>query len=261
MRLGSWNVRGFGADNKKGMIKDCIWSEKLDLIGLVETKHAEVTQWDLIKCWGQIKSDFSHVAARNNSGGIIVTWKQESFDLKNSFATARWLCLVGIFHKIQLQCAICFVYAPNDPHERLNTWDQLRRMKSHVDVPCIIMGDFNEILEPKERRNVVGYTQGMRDLQNLLSDLQLVDMDIGQNYTWFRKNAASRIDRVWVDKEILLKVPNGKVRCKGRLFSDHHPLVFTTEQVQWGPKPFRTIDSWLEEPSFMKTFSLSLIHI
>jgi len=134
-------------------------------------------------------------------------------------------------------------------------------MRASVGVPCIIMGDFNEILEPKERRNVVGYSQGKRELHNLLLDLELVDMDIGQNFTWFRKNAASRIDRSWVDKEILLQVPSSKVQCKGRVFSDHHPLVFTTEQVQWGPTPFKNIDSWLEEPSFMKTFSLEWVQL
>ena len=97
MKIGSWNIRGFGADNKKSMIKDFIRIEKLDLIGLVKTKHTKVTQWDLIKCWGKIKSDYTHVAARNNSGGLIATWNQESFVLSSSFAASRWLCLVGTF--------------------------------------------------------------------------------------------------------------------------------------------------------------------
>ena len=130
-----------------------------------------------------------------------------------------------------------------------------------MGVPRIIMGDFNEILKPNERRGAVGSTQGMRELQNLLLDLELVDMDIGQNFTWFRKNAASRIDRFWIDKELLLKIPNSKVQCKGRVFSNHHPLIFTTAQVQWGPFPFRTLDCWLDEPSFQKTFSLEWVQL
>jgi len=261
MSLGSWNIRGFGTDNKKSMIKDLIRSENLDMVGLVETKHNEVTQWDLNKCWGTIQSDFSDVAAKGNSGGIIVTWNQEAFVLTNSFAASRWVCLVGTFQRVQLQCAVCTLYAPNDHNERVKTWSQLRSMRALVEVPCIIMGDFNEVLEPKERRNAVGFSQGMADLHRLLLDLQLVDMDIGQNFTWFRKNAASRLDRFWIDKEILLKVPNGKVKCKGRVFSDHHPLVFTTENLPWGPTPFRTLDSWLEEPSFMKTFSKEWVQL
>jgi len=83
-------------------------------------------------------------------------------------------------------------------------WDQLRSVKSSVELPCIIIRDFNEVLNPTERRGATAVTQDMRELQNLLLDLQLVDMDIGQNFTWLRKNAASRIDRVLVDKELLL---------------------------------------------------------
>jgi len=83
MKIASWNIRGFGADNKKSMTKDIIRAERLDLIGLIETKHNEVTQWDLTKCWGQIKSDHSHVAARKNSRGLIATWRQDSFILSN----------------------------------------------------------------------------------------------------------------------------------------------------------------------------------
>ena len=71
MSLGSWNVRGFGAVNKKSMIKDIVRLAKLDFIDLVETKHSEVKQWDLIKCWGRTKPNYTHVAASNNSGGLM----------------------------------------------------------------------------------------------------------------------------------------------------------------------------------------------
>ena len=44
MKIASWNIRGFGAERKKSMIKSLIKEEMLDLIGLVETKHNEVTE-------------------------------------------------------------------------------------------------------------------------------------------------------------------------------------------------------------------------
>jgi len=261
MKIGSWNVRGFGADRKKSMVKEIIRTEKLDLIGLVETKHTEVTQWEMAKCWGKVEFDYSHVMATQNSGGIIVTWNHEAFTVGNSFASSRWLCLVGIFQQLKISCALCVVYAPTDHNERMKTWDQLRYMKAIVGVPCIIMGDFNEVMEPSERKGAAGYTTGMRELQNLLLDLDAVDMNIGQNFTWYRKNAASRLDRFWIDKELLLKISSGSVHCKGRMFSDHHPLIFSSDQVEWGPSPFRTLDCWLEEPSFQKTFSLEWIQL
>jgi len=261
MKLGVWNIRGFGTDNKKGMIKDLIRSEKLDLLGLIETKHKEVNHWDLANCWGKSHFDNTDIAAKGTSGGIIATWNREKFALTNSFATSSWVCVVGNFLQLQIQCAVCILYAPSDHNNRMETWNQLRSMRGLLDLPCIIMGDFNEVLEPRERRNATGYTQGMTELHNLLIDLQLVDMDIGQKFTWYRRNAASKIDRVWVDKEILLKLPRCYVKCKGRVFSDHHPLIFSTENINRGPTPFRSLDSWLDEPSFLRTFRKEWIQL
>jgi len=116
------------------------------------------------------------------------------------------------------------------------------------------MGDFNEVLYPSERRGAVVLTQGMKELLDLIADLKLVDTDIGQKFTWFRQNAASKLDRVMVDKELLVMFPSSSAFCKGRMFSDHHPVVFITSKLQWRPSPFRTLDVWLSELSFVQLF-------
>ena len=97
-------------------------------------------------------------------------------------------------------------------------------------------------------------TQGMRELQNLVFDLQLTDVDIGQKFTWLRENAASRIDRILIDKELILSFPLTRAYCKGRIFSDHFSIVLSTTQVKWDPPPFRALDCQLEELSFLNIF-------
>ena len=114
MKIASWNIRGFGAEKKKSMIKALIKEEMLDVIGLVETKHSDNTEWDMRSCWGHSGSEHMHVTAVQGSGGILLSWHQENFILHNSFAKERWLCVVGDFTKSGIQCAICLVYAPND---------------------------------------------------------------------------------------------------------------------------------------------------
>jgi len=116
------------------------------------------------------------------------------------------------------------------------------------------MGDFNEVLSPDERRGGSVITQGMRELQHLVQDLQLVDMQIDQKFTWIRKNAASRIDRLLIDKDLALILPNSKEFCRDRMLSDHFPIVFSSSAIKWSPPPFRSLDCWLEEPSFEKMF-------
>ena len=253
MRIATY-IRGFGTDTKKGMIKSLIKNEKLDIIGITETKHEDVTQWEMNKCWGTQNIEWNHVTARQHSGGLIFAWKQDAFVQRNSFAMPRWLCVVGELQQEKLQCAFCLVYAPNSQQERLLVWNQLRAIKVSMNIPWVVMGDFNEVLYLSERRGAELITQGMRDFQNFVLDLQLNDIDVGVNYTWFRRNAASKIDRVFIDKELLEGFPSIKAYCKGRMFSDHLPIILCTTQSKWGPVPFRAFDFWLEEPSFLKTF-------
>ena len=254
MRIASWNIRGFGGENKKSMIRRLVSSENIEIMGMVETKQSDISQGELQKCWGRIAFDYFQIAAIHNSGGLLLTWKQESFKPYNSLATQRWLCVIGELTLSQTQCAIWLVYAPSDHQGRLQLWNQLRSVKSNIDTPCIFMGDFNEVLHPDERRGAISLSQGMREFQNFIMDLQLVDMDIGQRFTWLRKNAASRLDRLLIDKDLLLKFPNSKVFCKERMFSDHFPLIWSTSQQKWGPSPFRSLDCWLDEPSFLRIF-------
>jgi len=261
MNIATWNVRGFGNDQKKSMVKRLIRSEQLHLIGLTETKVQEISTWDLKRCWGNCNADWEQVTARQNSGGILIMWNQQHFIKLNSFAMQRWLCVVGEIIESKTKCAFCVVYAPNSQHERLVVWDQLRRIKAQFQLPWIIMGDFNEVLHIHERRGATELTQGIRDFQSMVFDLQLIDMDIGQSFTWIRRNAASRIDHILVDQAWMAYFPLSKAYCKGRSYSDHFPLLLSTAQGKWGPSPFRTLDCWLEEPSFMSTFKREWVHL
>jgi len=54
-----------------------------------------------------------------------------------------------------------------------------------------------------ERKRASQLTLSMRELGGLIQDLQLIDLDIDQKYTWMRKNAASRIDIILVTKEFV----------------------------------------------------------
>jgi len=101
----------------------------------------------------------------------------------------------------------------------------------------------------------------MKDFQDFIQDLQLCDVELRQNFTWMRRSAASKIDRVFVDKEFFLTFPRLLAYCKNRMFSDHFPIVVGTSEIWWGPTPFRTLDCWLEEPSFLGTFKKEWVRL
>ena len=210
MKIASWNIRGIGAEAKKVTVKKLIREERIDMLGLVETKHSALSPWIISKFWGHQNVGWTHAPAEEGSGGIL--------------------------------------------HERLVLWNTLRAFTQHLTVPLLIMGDFNEVVKMEERKNATHVTASMKELRALIQDLQLLDLDINQQFTWMRENAASRIDRIMVSHEFVEKFQNLKVFCKDRMLSDHFPLVLTSSMSQWGPSPFRTLDGWLEEPKFLDVF-------
>ena len=79
MRIVTWNLRGVGYDNKNRMIKNLLKEEDIELVGLVDTKHSEFSPYDIHSCWAQESVDFIHKPAHDRSGGLIISWKKESF--------------------------------------------------------------------------------------------------------------------------------------------------------------------------------------
>jgi len=63
----------------------------------VETKHSEISQWDVMKVWGQQNVEWIHLPATNGSGGIIVTWHKDAFYAISSLVAQRWICVLGVF--------------------------------------------------------------------------------------------------------------------------------------------------------------------
>ena len=77
MRVAVWNIRGFGAEEKKLMIKKLIKEENVDLVGLVETKQEDISNWNIRKIWGNQNVDWVHSSASNGAGGVLVSWNKE----------------------------------------------------------------------------------------------------------------------------------------------------------------------------------------
>ena len=79
MRVATWNIRGLGTAEKKATVRRLLKDEHIDLLGLVETKHMDITIWDIRKMWGQQSTEWVHSPAVNGSGGLLVAWNSDSF--------------------------------------------------------------------------------------------------------------------------------------------------------------------------------------
>ncbi|KAH1202923.1 putative ribonuclease H protein [Glycine max] len=88
-----------------------------------------------------------------------------------------------------------------------------------------------------------------------ISDMELREIKCaGNSFTWIRPNGCvkSRLDRFLVSEHWLSLWPESCQLVLQRNLSDHCPTILQTSMVDWGPKPFRVFDWWLQQKGYQK---------
>lgn len=60
----------------------------------------------------------------------------------------------------------------------------------------------------------------------------------------------SRFDRFLLSEEWLMVWPDSKQWGLNRSLSDHCLIILKNEKINWGPKPFKCFNAWLNQKSF-----------
>jgi len=76
---------------------------------------------------------------------------------------------------------------------------------------------------------------------------------VGRRYTWHKPNGTvkSRIDRILVSSKWLESWPNTKQYVLGMSVSNHCALILKVLDKDWRRKPFRSLDVWQKDNSFI----------
>ena len=253
MKCISWNVRGIGGCGKDAAIRKLIGDFNPMFIGLVETKHSRVDDTKIKKWWAMGDCKWFHVAAEEGSGGLVCIWSNVLFEESCIRSGRRWVCVEGLLKDQSFRCAILVVYAPNLRNERRLLWEELLELRDAVTVPILAMGDFNEVFSTSERKGGSGCVGSMEEFKNWVANMCLSDLHLhGRKFTWSRGNWSSRIDRMLVDADWVMKFPGLKLKALPSKLSDHTPLLLEVESIENNQKLFRCLDAWFTHPGFKK---------
>ncbi|GKV37508.1 hypothetical protein SLEP1_g45534 [Rubroshorea leprosula] len=108
------------------------------------------------------------------------------------------------------------------------------------------------------RAGCSGITREMMEFDSFIQDAGLVDLPlVGRRYTWHSANGQhrSKIDRFLLSDEWLKNWSDLKQWGLGTTVFDHCPLLLKNEKVDWGPKPFKFFDAWLDYPDCKQLIS------
>lgn len=120
------------------------------------------------------------------------------------------------------------------------------------DGSVILLGDFNEVVCPEERRNCYSFSLSMEQFNDFIHFSGLIDLPLyGRKYTWRNSVSSSKIDRCLVNFATNANWHFMNLTTLPRRLSNHIPLLFSAKlEVDQGPKPFHSLDCWQEHEFF-----------
>lgn len=149
------------------------------------------------------------------------------------FSSASYHVEILLDHEQLLHCKVTstllpkpvlltIVYAKCTRRERIDLWNSIRHM-SVDDMPWLIRGDFNIIMNESERvGRAAPDTNAMRDFNNCILDMGLMDLGYsGLSFTWQWREVKQRLDRLLANSEWMDTFASNTVQHAIRRCSNH----------------------------------------
>ena len=204
------------------------------MIALVETK----TDIEPPKnCWRKAGFDCCHFSpAIGKAGGICLLWK--SYQMIDDmceicFTSERFIAVKYKIFSRKIAMMIIFAYAPPQEKDKNLFWTQITKFILECQIPCIIIGDLNEILVPEDKLGgAFAPSTRFARLQNFINTCELHStVTTGNSFTWRRNsteinNTYEKLDRTLVHSTILQWFPD--ITTHNFSFSSSDHCIITT---------------------------------
>nr|XP_043620113.1 uncharacterized protein LOC122591958 [Erigeron canadensis] len=189
------------------------------------------------------------------SGGLVCVWDTRMFTKTSSVKDNNFLIIKGKLKGCDEAVFLANVYAPQKVRDKKRLWDRLVAAKNVERGLWIFMGDFNAVRSPEERKGSLFNSGCARAFNNFIYEADLHEYEMrGRKFMFLKydngRGKFSKIDRFLVGIEILEKWPLACCRVLSRAFSDHSPILLSFKDLNFGPKPFRVFNSWLDKSDF-----------
>ncbi|XP_039120543.1 uncharacterized protein LOC120256952 [Dioscorea cayenensis subsp. rotundata] len=117
---------------------------------------------------------------------------------------------------------------------RCNVWNELSKI-SFINLPWLIIGDFNSILFPNEHKGgrFSHYSRKARFFRSFVDSNNLFDLNFsGAQFTWCNNQIGlarrwARLDRCIANSNWISRFNNFTLKHLSRSFSDHSPLLLS----------------------------------
>ena len=183
-----WNVRGFNVYSHRNGFKKWFQGQKPLFGGIIETHVKQLKMQKFVN--GLLPSwYFDDNYGFSELGKIWVIWHPSVKVVILNKSLQAITCEVQL-PSMQQPVIISIVYASNDRDERMELWNELASTATSPTVmskPWLVLGDFNQTLDPSEHSKPVTLNVNLRTRQfrDCLLDSELADLTFrGSTFTW-----------------------------------------------------------------------------
>ncbi|XP_071713337.1 uncharacterized protein [Rutidosis leptorrhynchoides] len=141
------------------------------------------------------------------------------------------------------------VYGPHSNADKKKMWESLDNLLLGSDSGWVLCGDFNEVREQSDRLNCVFHEARAGRFNEFIVRNNLIEIPIkGRKFTRVSDDGVkfSKLDRFLVTDDFIKLWKDLSINVLDRKESDHCPLVLQDGAIDFGPKPFKIFDNWLE---------------
>lgn len=149
-----WNVRGMNNPIKDSGIRSIISRSKAEVVGITETKLLNFPHSKILSLWVNryVQYEVAHIV-NNCSGGLVLIWNPEVFQMRDSIKGMRWIIIIGKLNPGEWECAIGVIFDGLTVEDQTQIYQEINNAKATFSSPLLLFGDSNHIVNVSERRN------------------------------------------------------------------------------------------------------------
>ncbi|GKV17660.1 hypothetical protein SLEP1_g28131 [Rubroshorea leprosula] len=224
--------------------------EKRDRATKEETKKCGLDRNYCKRLWHSEDFEWVGKDSVGRSGRLLCVWNSKAINVKHVWEGENFIGIQGVWIVENVAVNVVNVYCPCQLAGKRILWLELKILVLQSGGMWSIVGDFNAVQKVEEKIGSSRLTIEMGEFDNFIRDSGLIDIPlVGRKLTWYQIGGKfmSRIDRALLSEEWLSKWGEATQWGLSRIVSDHCPILLRHKKVNWGPKPFRFFDIWLEQ--------------
>jgi hypothetical protein len=228
------NCRGLGNPRTVQEIARLVRAQDPSVVFLIETWQDD-GPLERLRCQLQFANKFV-VKSKNKGGGLCLLWKNEMKLRVQSFSHSHIDAFVSENQPDAWH--LTGFYGAPETHLREESWTLLQRLNSQSALPWCCLGDFNELVRVEEKQGRLSRSENqMQRFHDALDDCGFIDLGYsGPSYTWTNNRVGDmtweRLDKAVATANWLMLFPTAKVHYLEGRWSDHKPILVSTEPIR-----------------------------